>query len=69
MEINVPIPKQIEERLREYDYNDKEIKAIFAEFIKTIMNNDYNQFFDDFDNWIEDSENEFLAKIDEEREK
>ena len=52
MVIQVRIPQSIINTCKECELNENQTKELFSRYIREVMNDPYNQFAIDFDNWF-----------------
>ena len=58
MVIQVRIPQSIINTCKECELNENQTKELFSRYLREIMNDCYNQFQNDFDNWINSDDGE-----------
>ena len=52
MQIQINIPQSIIITCKDCKLNENQTKELFSRYIREIMNDPYNQFAIDFDNWF-----------------
>jgi hypothetical protein len=62
MQIQINIPQSIIDTCKECELNENQTKELFGRYIREVINDPYNQFINDFNNWInsDDGEDHFI---------
>jgi hypothetical protein len=65
MQIQINIPQPIINTCKEGKLSENQTKELFSRFMREIMNDPYNQFKQEFDNWInsDDGEDHFTEVL------
>ena len=58
MQILINIPQSIIDTCKECELNENQTKELFSRYMREVMNDPYNQFQNDFDNWINSDDGE-----------
>ena len=58
MQIQINIPQSIIDTCKECELSENQTKELFCRYIREVMNDPYNQFQNDFDNWINSDDGE-----------
>jgi len=64
MQVEITIPQSIIKIGLSIGWNEHQIKTVFLEYMKELMNHPYGHFEEDFCNWINgDDGDEFITKV------